>query len=61
MALMYEEFIRCKKCDNPDFVMRELLMFHKQIRPRQSKVEALDPWEKEIQYVCATCGTELDR
>lgn len=61
MAVIYEEFIRCAKCNHADFLETKRLTFHKKVRPRKNRQDTLQSINEEIIYVCEKCGESLDR
>lgn len=61
MAIIYDESLSCKKCNNNEFLEETRLVFHKNVRERVSDELKLQSLSHRTVYVCSDCGEELKK
>ena len=57
MAVISEDFVRCKICDNADFEKREVVTIPKGVK-REDKTVPYPTLQSDIMYFCVRCGLE---
>ena len=57
MAVISEDFVRCRSCGHADFEKREIVTIPKGVK-REDKTTPYPSIQSDILYFCVRCGLE---